>query len=334
MKRPIFKMANFALSLVLLISILPISFLLTPAVTVQASDLDTAALDRAIDQGARYILRTVSDPQVDSVGGEWAVIGLARSGFTVPANYFANYHRTVQRILRENDGSLHPVRMTEYARVVLALAATGQDPANVNGHNLVAPLGDTDRVKRQGINGAIWALIALDSNDFLINSGSDARNAYIEKIVNWQGNDGGWTLRGEAGEAGDPDITGMALTALAPYRDRQDVRAAVNRGIAFLSRVQEPNGGFSGGWSDSNLESAVQVAVALTTLGIPIEDSRFVKNGNTLLDNILSFQNSDGSFKHGSNRDGRDQMSSEQGLYGLVAIRRALNGQSSLFDMR
>ena len=32
--------------------------------------------------------RTVKDPQVGSIGGEWAVLGLARSGYEVPEEYY------------------------------------------------------------------------------------------------------------------------------------------------------------------------------------------------------------------------------------------------------
>ena len=38
-------------------------------------------LDAAIEDTAAYMYRTVQDPQVGSIGGEWAVLGLARSGY-------------------------------------------------------------------------------------------------------------------------------------------------------------------------------------------------------------------------------------------------------------
>ena len=60
------------LTLALLIS-------LTPAWAVSESELQAA-----VNQSAAYMLKTVKSPQVGSIGGEWAVIGLARSGYDVP----------------------------------------------------------------------------------------------------------------------------------------------------------------------------------------------------------------------------------------------------------
>ena len=74
--------------------------------------------------------------------------------------------------------------------------------------------------------------------------------------------------------------------------------------------------------------------VALCELGISLDDSRFVKNGHTLTENLLSFRQSNGGFYHvldGS--DGNNQMSAEQGFYALVAIDRAANGENSLYRM-
>ena len=37
-------------------------------------------LKSAVAGSAEYMLSTVKDPQVGSIGGEWAVLGLARTG--------------------------------------------------------------------------------------------------------------------------------------------------------------------------------------------------------------------------------------------------------------
>ena len=73
----------------------------------------------------------------------------------------------------------------------------------------------------------------------------------------------------------------MTLQALAKYRDQADVTAAVERGLAVLSSLQEPDGGYVS-WGSSNSESVAQVIVALTELGVPLDDERFTKNGITV----------------------------------------------------
>jgi hypothetical protein len=114
-----------------------------------------------------------------------------------------------------------------------------------------------------------------------------------------------------------------------------DVKAATEAALDCMSKAQDAKGGFSSDMSGSSAtsESTVQMLVALCELGIPVDDSRFVKNGNTMADNILSFGNSDGSFKHTADGSGNNQMSSEQAFYGIIAAKRAADGKNSLYRM-
>ena len=73
--------------------------------------------------------------------------------------------------------------------------------------------------------------------------------------------------------------------------------------------------------------------VALCELGIPLDDARFVKNGNMLLDNLMSFYQKGAGFLHVLEGGGSNQMASEQGLYALVAAQRARTGKNSLYRM-
>jgi hypothetical protein len=307
---------------------------LAAALCVPALAADAATLDKAVSDAAAYMLRSVKAPEVGSIGGEWAVIGLARSGYDVPDSYFENYYRTVEQYVEDCGGVLHEKKYTEYSRVILGLTAAGYDPRDVAGYDLTAPLGDFERTIWQGINGPIWALIALDSMNYPIPENPAAktqatRDRYIAEILRRQTPDGGWDLDDRKG---DPDMTGMALQALARYQHKPDVKAATDRAIALMSEIQDDTGGYRG-WNSVNSESAVQVLVALCALGISQDDARFVKNGHTLVDNILTFKNADGSFKHTEDNQGESQMSSEQAFYGLIAAQRARDGKNSLYDM-
>ena len=48
------------------------------------SAISEKKLISAVNKSAEYMLNAVKHPQVGSIGGEWAVIGLARSGYDVP----------------------------------------------------------------------------------------------------------------------------------------------------------------------------------------------------------------------------------------------------------
>lgn len=317
----------------LLLTLILVMGLCVPAMAISESDLTSA-----VTKSASYMLDAVKQPQVGSIGGEWTVIGLARSGHDVPQKYWDNYYAAVEDYVEDCSGVLHKKKYTEYSRVVVALTAIGADPADVAGYDLLKPLGDFDKTIWQGINGPIWALIALDSGSYEMPVNAEAktqatRQMYIDEILSRQLNDGGWNLSDKGGNGqSDPDVTGMALQALAKYQAQSAVKAATDKALTCLSKMQDSDGGYAS-WETSNSESVVQVIVALCELGIDLNDSRFTKNGRTLLDNLFSYRNADGSFSHTANGSGNDQMSSEQGFYGIVAVMRAMQGKNSLYRM-
>ena len=271
---------------------------------------------------------TLGTPTVNSTGGEWMVIGLARSGRPVPAGYYDNVVEYVKAKADANE-RLHPAKVTDNARVILALTAIGKDVTNVGGHNLLKGLDNMAYVQTQGINGPIFTLIALDSHNYPT-SGDVTREKLIQVILDAQLNDGGWDL---SGTKADPDMTAMAIQALAPYyKTNETVKAAVDKALEALSALQRNDGGF-GSWGTVNSESCAQVIVALTALGIdPTADSRFVKNGLTVLDALASFYVTGGGFRHTANGE-LDGMATEQGYYALAAYYRFANAQTRLYDM-
>ena len=150
---------------------------------------------------------------------------------------------------------------------------------------------------------------------------------YVDRILSCQLPDGGWSLFGgsedatESDNKSDPDITGMALQALAKYMDQPAVAKAVAEALDCMSRYQGSDAGY-GTWNTVNCESAVQILVGLCELGSSPDDPRFVKNGRSVLDNVLSYQTKAGGFQHTADGSGNNQMTAEQGLYGIVAALR------------
>lgn len=273
-------------------------------------------------------MATLGTPTVNSTGGEWMVIGLARSGRTVPAGYYDNVVEYVKAKADANE-RLHPTKVTDNARVILALTAIGKDVTNVGGHNLLKGLDSMDYVQAQDINGPIFTLIALDSHNYPT-MGDVTREKLIQVILDAQLNDGGWNL---SAENADPDMTAMAIQALAPYyKTNETVKAAVDKALEALSALQRSDGGFDS-WGTVNSESCAQVIVALTALGIdPTADSRFVKNGRTVLDALAGFYVTGGGFRHTADGE-RNDMATEQGYYALAAYYRFANTQTRLYDM-
>ena len=320
MKRTI-KCAAWWLAVVLCLSLTAPAF--------GAEEKETAALAAA----EQYLLQTVPEANPGSVGGEWVILGLARSGETVPKEYFAAYYEKLLRYVQQNQGMLSSRKYTEYSRTILALTALGKDPGNVGGFDLLRYLGDYDKVLLQGINGPVFALLALDAGGYDLPAGSTgSREKYLQAILSRQLKNGGFSLSGKGGAdtAADADVTAMTLQALAKYRGDETVSAAVQRAVTCLSNMQGEDGSYAS-YGVKNAESTAQVLVALCELGIDLTDTRFVKNGNTVLAALLCFANGEG-FAHVQGGE-TDLTATEQSFYALVALQRIRAGKTSFYDM-
>ena len=293
-------------------------------------------LERTLD----YIYRHTPVPTIGTFGGEWSIIALSGGEYGVASGYYDKYYENVVNTLKENDGILSGDRKyTEYSRVIMGLSAIGRDATNVGGYNLVEKLANFDKVKSQGVNGVIFALIALDTKGYET-SDPDIRQKYINEILANEISGGGFDFMGVSA---DPDMTAMALQALTPYRDDPKVDAVVKRGVAILSKLQESNGGLSS-WGSNNSESVAQTIIALCGMGIdPNSDSRFVKNGHSLLDALLTFEAKDGGFMHvqagaatGGGAEGgvADGMATDQAALALLAYQRMTGGKAPIYNNR
>jgi len=325
------------------ILVLTLLFSLTACGKKEQDDNQTVSIEQqkevladTIDQTGEFLHSSVADPTFGSVGGEWLIMGLARSGLEISDEYYEIYFQNLCAYTAQQGGVLHAKKYTEYSRVILAVTAIGRDPADVGGFNMLQPLADFEQTVFQGINGPIFALLALDCGNYeipenTVGSTQATRDLYVDYIINAQLENGGWSLMG--GEA-EIDVTAMALQALANYQDRKDVAEAVEKGLAVLSERQNDQGGYQYNAAESvSSESVSQVIVALAELGIALDDPRFVKNGNTLLDALMQFQQADGGFAH--LMDGEtDLLATEQAFYALVAANRVAQGESSLYLMK
>jgi len=292
------------------------------------------AAEGSLEATALWLKSEVPEPSYGSLGGEWVALGLARSELEGMEDYLMGYGERVAAHVAEVGGVLSAKKYTEYSRLILAWTAIGRDASNVGNCNILVPLADFEQTVFQGINGPAFALLALDCGNYEIpenvaGSTQATREMYVDYILNAQVPEGGWGLVGGTAEV---DITAMVLQALAKYRDRQDVAEAVEKALTVLSELQNEDGGFGTSDKESS-ESIAQAIVALTELGISLDDSRFVKNGNTLKDALLQFQLEDGSFSH--LLDGTsDLLATEQAFYALVALDRMEQGKTSLYSMK
>ena len=257
----------------------------------------------------------------------WQVIASARSETGCEKELQETYLSGLEKTLQENGGVLHKRKYTEYSKAVLAVSSLGLDPRDIAGFDILAPLSDDDAVVKQGINGAIWALLAVDSRDYPCS----ARERYIEEILRHELPGGGWNMEG-TGPA-DPDITAMALTALARYKSDRQVMFPVMRAVSVLKRLQENDGGYASCGTE-NAESDAQVIIALCSLGKDPSGKSFVKGGKSVVEALSAYELSDGSFMHVKEKPETDEIATDQGKLALTALWRMENRLPPLFDFR
>ena len=295
----------------------------TPVIE-RARDIHTAVGDSLLENAEK------STPTVGSIGGEWLMLGLARSGKLTDAVNTAAYYRSVVDYVTAAAGKRDTNPSTDYSRMILALTAMDKDPTNVGGHDLTAKLGSMSYLNKQGTNGPVWALIALDSHNYAV-SGDVTQKKLIDTICSAQMESGGWYIS-DTDPVEDVDMTAMAVQALAPYyyENNSKARDAVDKALAFLSKNQGENGDFG------TSESDAQVVVALCALGRdPASDAHFIKGWNSVLSAMCSYY-ADGASKKGfkHTKDGDyNQMATEQCYYALVAYDRFKSDKTALYDM-
>ena len=300
----------------------------TPRVAQDISDVLNATMSK--------LASTVTAPTFGTGAGEWTVLCLARGEYFEKDNiYFTDYYNRIVTYVNEKaasinmNGALHKVKSTDNSRLILALSSIGMDVTSVGDWDLIAPFNDFNWIKKQGINGVIFALIALDTNDYKTED-TTIRQQCIDFLLDAQFEDGGWAL---SGSTADPDVTAMTLQALAPYASQSNVATAAEKAFATLSTIQNSDGGYAS-WGTINSESCAQVIVACTAWGInPDTDSRFVKNNKSVVDALLAhYLESEAQFEHVID-SGANGMATDQACYALVAYNRFMNGKTSLYDM-
>ena len=303
----------------------------------------TAIYEEYLNNVLEYVKAETYNPSLGSTYGEWAVLAEARGNVSASVwydKYLSNIAKSVASMNGKLDNTSTQTKHTEYSRVILALTSLGEDATKFKGsngtvYNLVEPLfeknGSTYRVSEQGNNGTAFALIALDSGNYYDNAtGTTARNAWINSLLNAQISDGSWGIDADF-PGSNVDMTAMVVQALAPYcSTNANVKDAVDKAVKWLSAEYQKTGDYG------SSESAAQVIVALSALNIDAKiDSRFQHNGISVLSNFLSYAdpNSKGFLHDKQPNSTVNQMASEQAAYTLVAYDRYVNGSKRLYDM-
>nr|WP_312577127.1 Ig-like domain-containing protein [Sedimentibacter sp.] len=276
--------------------------------------------------------------------GDWDVFAVNAAGVD-PLSIDPQYIERTKLAIKNNGGSAGG-GMTDYERIAIGLMSAGADVTNFvyddalyassNGQS-----GYIDFIKEitdgtagggigQGINAVIFGLITLNG----VGSKADEYTGPINKsflvdyIINPQNKSGaGWAFGG--GSTLDPDMTGMAMYALAPYYfTRNDVKSSVDEAVNWLSNEGQLSNGRFGSWGTVNSSSLSQVIMGLVSIGIdPQNDERFIKPGGNALTALMSYYLGDGTFAYTTIYD--PNFGTPQGIQALASINNYLKNKEN-----
>ena len=271
-------------------------------------------IDEALSEGSSFAVGATSDHIVLEAGDFIDIASFTSFAFLWDSA--AGFHLFAD----ENDGFVHSYTTKAGEAVDVKLLRSYSNMA------------DGSAVLAAESGYALSYGAAFGTADGTVTTDATIRQQCVDAIVAAQHDDGGWSLMANKTYASDPDITGMALTALYPYRDQAAVAEACAEAIACLSGLQHDNGTFASGGAECS-ESCAWVIIGCTAWGInPDTDPRFIKNGSSVVDGLLAhYVEEVAMFQHiigaGSNAMGTDQ-----GCYGLVAYDRFVKGKAALYD--
>lgn len=243
------------------------------------------------------------------VGSEWIIFALAQHG-----RY--DFSAWEQAMLAYLD--THTVRSaSSRLKYALCLAAVGSEDA------YITRTAD-DSIGQQGVMSLVFGLHLLTNG---IESNMHDIPTLLAAILALQNDDGGFAVIGTQSQV---DATAMTVQALAPHRLDASVGEAIDRALLFLSGAQRADGSYVA-YGVPNPESGAQVMIALAALGIDAgKDDRFIKEGGSLLDAIMTFRLPDGSFCHTPGGE-RNATATAQVLLAMVAEERREKGDRPLY---
>lgn len=180
----------------------------------------------------------------------------------------------------------------EMGKMILAAVASGKDPHNFGGYDLVFSL--TQHISPTGQLGtSMYPRQALGILG-LTAAGEEVPPTATQWLTKGQLSSGGWSWSGDP-PAGT-DTTAQAIQALIAAGEPPTSTSVVSA-VNYLRSIQGEDAGFCNSptyGTDSNTDSTAAAIQALLAAGEDLAD--WTKNGRTPLETLRHFQKSDGAF--------------------------------------
>ena len=203
---------------------------------------------------------------------------------------------------------------------ILNVTFSGYNARNVLGKDLLNILASYPDYGTKNLHAVAYALLAIDSNPYEIqNTMKNSRPNLKTLLLSFQNPDGGFfSFRSEESSVIQ---TGLALTALSPYREEEAVAQAISRGVEYLASQQQSDGFFLDDQGEPSSIAISKVIVALNSLGLSVRDQRFVKDGRNLLQILQDYVNTDSGFAEYL-EESSNTLATENAILAMVSVKK------------
>ena len=266
----------------------------------------------------------------NEVNGDWVMAELGRLGIK-------NTDKSIEKQLKiiENDKNS---TVNTLLKVILALRASGIDPEDVNGKNLVDEMINTEIAR--GFYDYSCALWAINSDNYqAVKDNQDKVDEFVKLVLDDL--EYGYVSSGFS----KFDDTGFALLALAPYykgqasgkyNNSKEVKETVARALDYIKEEQLEDGDFTNGgaWGAPNSNTLSMVIMGLSAIDSELiwsEDYRS-EDGKYLLEVLKAKYDIAEGFKWKETDENPNAMAIEQGLRALIET--SLDNKTNVFDLR
>lgn len=294
MRKHITKLLTVLLAIVMLLP-----------VTAQAAPTDgwTDEAEQAYQTVTQLVIQRVTESKdylatATQEENTKAVYALWTSGATVPGGFYDEY---LQALTDWLDLAVKRGKTAYIPGAIRTVAAMGLDVTDFAGHDLMDALRKPELVEAD--EDRLDMLIDLDAAGDV--GKTDEFNALREQLLTEalarQQSSGEFRYTSkwpaelkQKGVDDEPDrfdyilLTAKSVQALAPYQNRKDVSAAIDKALTYLSEQQLSSGGFVK-YGDEDVEEDAAVLEMLAALGISFTDERFTEDGHTVLDGMMGW---------------------------------------------
>lgn len=229
----------------------------------------------------------------------WVISGIVAAGENPSSTEWSSGSKSLVECIKKdsfwfNDPSRNA---TDFERQIIAIVASGGNPANFNGLDYVAKLKSMYDGTQMGnssyINDDVWGVIAL------IAAGEPDSSTEIQGMIAFiesnQGADNGWSWG--VGQSSDADSTADAIMALIATGETTS-STEIQNAIDYLKSQQDSNNAGFMSWGTANPDSTSHSVDAIVSVGGNPTDALWEENGTNPAEYLLSWQQANGGFSN------------------------------------